>query len=188
MSHRHARIYCPPGPRRGLLSAGSKYAPLQLKAIADHELAPTIAVCSQKTLVNRGFLVASIFLLGAGCRVPVLDRHALASVTTPIQQVSKPLFEPASFVKQMSLESSAEATEARLSQIDAGDRSTSQVDQSGLSHSTGNIKFRSLDPKAQGGAESNLAAAEAWKFDRHSDAQTDQGISADCWNMTVRLL
>ncbi len=96
---------------------------------------PLSRYAPKKTLVNRGFLVASFLLLGSGCRVPVLDRHALASVTTPIQQVSKPLAEPASFVKQVSLETPAEATEARLSQIDAGDRPTSQVDLSGFSHS-----------------------------------------------------
>ncbi len=94
---------------------------------------PLSRYAPKKTLVNRGFLVASILLLGSGCRVSVLDRHALASVTTPIQQVSKPLAEPASFRQQASLETPAEATESRLSQIDAGDRSTSQVDQSGVS-------------------------------------------------------
>ncbi len=67
---------------------------------------PLSRYAPKKTLVNRGFLVASILLLGSGCRVPVLDRHALASVTTPIQQVSKPLVEPASFVKQVSMETS----------------------------------------------------------------------------------
>ncbi|XZE44058.1 phosphatase PAP2 family protein [Pirellulaceae bacterium SH467] len=136
---------------------------------------PLSRYAPKKTLVNRGFLVASILLLGAGCRVPLLNPTALASVTTPIQQVSKPLVEPASFVKQVSLETPVEATEARLSQIDAGDRSTSQVDESGVSHSPGDNKIWNYDPKAQSGAESNLAVAEAWKLDRHSDARTDPG-------------
>ncbi len=136
---------------------------------------PLSRYAPKKTLVNRGFLVASILLLGSGCRVPLLNPTALASVTAPIQQVNKPHAEPASFVKQVSLETPAEATEARLSKIDAGDRSTSQVDQSGFSHSPGDNKIWNYDPKVQGGAELNLAAPESWKFDRPSDAQTDLG-------------
>ena len=136
---------------------------------------PLSRYAPKKTLVTRGILVASILLLGSGCRVPLLNPTALASVTAPIQQVNKPLAEPASFVKQVSLETPVEATEARLSQIDAGDRSTLQVEQSGVSHSPGDNKIWNYDPKAQSGAESNLDAAESWKFDRPSDAQTDQG-------------
>lgn len=136
---------------------------------------PLSRYAPKKTQVTRGILVASILLLGSGCRVPLLNPTALASVTAPIQQVNKPLAEPASFVKQVALETPAEATEARLSQIDAGDRSTSQVDQSGVSHSPGDNKIWNYDPKAQDGTESNLAAAESWKFDRPSDARTDQG-------------
>jgi hypothetical protein len=65
---------------------------------------PLSRYAPKKTLVTRGILVASILLLGAGCRVPLLNPTALASVTAPIQQVNKPLAEPASFVKQVSLE------------------------------------------------------------------------------------
>jgi hypothetical protein len=58
----------------------------------------------KKTLLKSGFLVASILLLGSGRHVPALDRHALASVTPPIQQVNETLAKPASFGKQVSLE------------------------------------------------------------------------------------
>lgn len=136
---------------------------------------PLSRYAPKKTLVNRGILIASILLLGSGCRVPLLNPTAMASVTTPIQQVTKPLAEPASFVKQVSLETPAEATEARLSRIDLEVSSNSLVDRSEVSQSQGDYKRWNYNPKAHSGAESNLAAAEAWKFDRHSDARTDPG-------------
>ena len=85
---------------------------------------PLSRYAPKKTLVTRGILVASILLLGAGCRVPLLNPTALASVTAPIQQVNKPLAEPASFVKQVSMETS---DEARFSQIDSGVSPNSQL-------------------------------------------------------------
>jgi hypothetical protein len=133
---------------------------------------PLSRYAPKKTLVNRGLSVASILLLGSGCRVPLLNPTALASVTAPIQQVNKRIVEPASFVKQVSLESSAEA---RFIQIDSGVSSNSKLAPSEVSHSRGDENRWSYNPIPHSGEESNLAAAEAWKFDLHSDARTDPG-------------
>ncbi len=133
---------------------------------------PLSRYARKKTLVTRGILVASILLLGSGCRVPLLNPTALASVTAPIQQVNKPLAEPASFVKQVSMETS---DEARFSQIDSGVSSNSQLAPPEVSHSQSDENRWSYNPIPHSGAESNLAAAESWKFDRPSDVRTDLG-------------
>ncbi len=130
---------------------------------------PLSRYAPKKMWVNRVILVASILLLDSGCRVPV-SQHVLGSVVTPVQQWSQPLVEPASFVKQVSLEAPGEA---RFSQIDSGVSSNSQLARSELNDSQGEENLRSYNPKTHVGVESKVAAAEAWKFGRHSDARTN---------------
>ncbi len=132
---------------------------------------PLSRYAPKQTLVNRVALVACISLLGSGCHVPAFNPHALASVNTPIQEVDKQLVEPTSFVQQVSLEGPAEAP---FSQIYSEVSSNSQRARSEVVHSQDDDNSWSYNPEPHSRADSNLAATEAWKFDRHYDARTNQ--------------
>lgn len=129
----------------------------------------------QKTSVKIALLVASIFLLGSGCRVPQSRPFALDSLIAPAQTVNKPLVEPVNLVKQVSMETSVEATQARTVTIDSQPSPTLQIAPSGVSASTNDGKGWNRNPMSNRGVESRLAAAEAWKLDSFSDARTDSG-------------
>jgi len=124
----------------------------------------------KKPLVKGGLLVASILLLGAGCRATLLNPHPLASVPPPLQQARKPMVESTSFINQVSLES---PDGAPFNQIELVDSSTSRFDRLEVSHSPGDPTRWIDNPMAHSQAELNLAADNPWSFDPLTDALTD---------------
>ncbi len=134
---------------------------------------PLSPYAPNKLLGNGWALVASVLLLGSGCRVPVLN--PLACMITPIQQLNHPIVQPTSFVKKVSLETPTLSTEARLSQIDSEVSSNSKIDRPEVSHLPSDEERWNFNPLDHGMEELNLATDKPWTFASLIDARTEPG-------------
>jgi hypothetical protein len=136
---------------------------------------PPSRYAPKKTLVNRWAFVASILLLGSGCRVPLLNPLTLACLLPSNQQVDQPVAQSVSFVKKVSLETPTQSTEASLNQIDSEVSSYSQNDRSEVSQLPGDEERWNFNPLDRGMEELNLVTDKPWTFTPLTDAKTEPG-------------
>ncbi len=128
---------------------------------------------STKSLVNGLTVIASIAILAAGCRVPQMTPNAVACTSTPMQLAKKPVIEPVSYVKPVSLQSPANDYVPGLSDFGLSD--TKPVKAEEQNQAEGSYFAFSPNSTVASSADSDLAGGMLWSFEPLTDAQSDTG-------------
>ena len=126
---------------------------------------------STKSLVNGLALIASISLLVVGCRVPQMTPNAVACTSAPMQLAQKPVIEPVSYVKPLSLQSQANDYVTGVSDFGLSDNKPVGAEEQ--NQAQGSYFAFSPNSTVASSTDSELAGGMLWSFEPLTDAQRD---------------